>query len=80
MILDYETIISRITSSTNLPKVEIEQKVRQKLIDYQDLISKEGAAHMIANEFNVKLFDNSNKILKIKQKNSTNSLNVEFPF
>ncbi len=77
MILDYETIISRITSSTNLPKVEIEQKVRQKLIDYQDLISKEGAAHMIANEFNVKLFDNSNKILKIKQiQQGLNSLSL----
>ena len=77
MILDYQIIINKIVDSTGLPIQEIEQKIKQKLIDLQDLISKEGAAHIIANELNVKLFDNTNKTLKIKQiQPGLNSINI----
>lgn len=66
MILGYETIISKISSSVSMDRSEIESKINQKVVEYQDLISKEGAAHMVANDLNVKLFDSSPKILKIK--------------
>src|SRR3990167_4062846 len=53
MILNYDTIINRITVETSFTKQEIENKISQKLKDFQDLISKEGAAHMVANELNI---------------------------
>ncbi len=65
MILDYQTIINKIVSSSGLSKQDIEEKIQKKLVDLQDLISREGAAHIIANELNVKLFDSLNQNLKI---------------
>lgn len=77
MILDYQTILNKITSSTGLSREEVEGKIQQKTSEFQDLISKEGAAHMIANELDVKLFDNTNKTLKIKQITpGLNSINI----
>lgn len=62
----YEDIIGIIQKSTDLSKEEIEVKVNNKLKDLQDLVSREGAAHIVANELKVKLFDNTPKQLKIK--------------
>lgn len=78
MILGYETIINKIAETTQLPKVDIEAKVSQKLKDLQDLISKEGAATIVANELKVKLFDLSMpKSFKIKEvKPGLNSINL----
>ncbi len=77
MILPYDTIITKIVDTTGLSKSDIESKINQKLRDLQDLISKEGAAHIIANELNVKLFDVSNKTLKINQVQAgLNSVNL----
>ena len=66
MILGYETIMSKITSFTGLERSAVEQKINQKIVDYQDLISKDGAAHMVANDLSVKLFDSSPKVFKVK--------------
>lgn len=78
MILDYETIVNKIIDTTGLSRTDIESKIKIKMGELQDLISKEGAAHIIANELNVKLFDGTNKTLKIKQiqagLNSVNTL------
>ena len=77
MILGYETIINKIIEATSLPRNEIEARVEQKLKDLHDLISREGAAHIVANELNVKLFDNINKTLKIGDLNaSMSSINL----
>ena len=77
MILNYDTIINRITVETSFTKQEIENKISQKLKDFQDLISKEGAAHMVANELNIKLFDSSPKELKITNlSHGLNSINI----
>ena len=65
MILGYETIMGKITESTGLPRSDIELRVEQKLKELQGLISKEGAAHIVANLLDVKLFDSTPKILKI---------------
>ncbi|MBI2148747.1 DUF2240 family protein [Candidatus Woesearchaeota archaeon] len=77
MILGYETIINKIVDSTGLSRQDIESKIEKKLKDLQDLISREGAAHIIANELNVKLFDNINRSLKINQiQPGLNSVNI----
>ena len=56
-MLDYNTILTKIQESTSLSKEDIESRVNKKLSDLQDLISKEGAAQIVANELNVKVFD-----------------------
>jgi len=77
MIMDYQTIINKIIDSAGLSRQDVEQKVLRKLSELQDLISKEGAAHIIANELNVKLFDTTNQTLKIKQiQAGLNSVNI----
>lgn len=77
MILDYNTILNKIIDTTGLSKQDIEDKINQKLKELQDLISREGAAHIVANELNVKLFDGTNKVLKIKEVQAgMNSVNV----
>ncbi|MBI2499484.1 hypothetical protein HYV88_04550 [Candidatus Woesearchaeota archaeon] len=53
----YEEIISKIKEEKNLSNEEIEYKIKEKLTKLSDLISKEGAAHIVANELGVKLFD-----------------------
>jgi len=66
MGLDYNSIISKIKEKTNLSDKEIEDKVNKKLEKLSDLISKEGAAHIIANELGVKVFEDFQKIQKLK--------------
>ncbi len=61
----YEVIVSKIVHHTSLPRVEVEQKIKNKLQELQDLISPEGAAHIIANELNVNLFTSYGGALKV---------------
>lgn len=61
----YEIIISRIMDSTSLSKEEIEKRVQQKLNDLQDLISRNGAAQIVANDLGVKLYDTTPRTFKI---------------
>ena len=64
--LTYEQIVEKINNNTNTSREEIELKIDGKLKELNDLISKEGAAHIIANEFGVKLFDAIPLTLKVK--------------
>ncbi|MBI4154490.1 hypothetical protein HY498_00175 [Candidatus Woesearchaeota archaeon] len=63
--VSYEEIVSKIKEEKNISDEEIELKIKEKLAKLSDLISKEGAAHIVANELGVKLF-NISKELKIK--------------
>ena len=65
--LSYEKIIEKISTIKNVSKEEIESKIQFKLVELQDLISKEGAAHIIANELGVNLFELESQDLKIKE-------------
>lgn len=65
MILNYETIINKIVETAKISKEDVELKVKNKLNELQGLITKEGAAHIIANSLDIKLFDSSPKTLKI---------------
>lgn len=50
-------IIAKIKQSSSLSEEEINKKIDDKLEELSGLISKEGAAHIIANELGVKLFE-----------------------
>lgn len=66
--LSYEEIKRRIREEKGVSDTEIEDKVKQKLSKLSGLISKEGAAHIIANELGIKLFpDQQKKKYKIKE-------------
>ena len=65
--IPYNDIVQKISETANISSEEIETKVNAKLKQLSGLISKEGAAHIIANELGVKLFENTSGKLKIKK-------------
>ncbi|MCK5283196.1 MAG: DUF2240 family protein [Nanoarchaeota archaeon] len=62
--ISYEDIISKITEKSGLSVEDINSKIKEKMDKLSGLISQEGAAHIIANELGVKLFEEGK--LKIK--------------
>ncbi len=54
--LPYEKVVERIVESTGLPEAEISDRIKKKLDQLSGLISKDGAAHIVANELGIKLF------------------------
>ncbi len=64
--IPYEQIIEKIKEKSNLPEEEIQNKINQKLTQLSGLISKEGAAHIIANELGIKLLEQTSGKLQIK--------------
>ena len=64
--IPYEQIISKIKEEANISESEIEGKINQKMKQLSGLISKEGAAHIVANELGIKLFDAFSGKLQIK--------------
>lgn len=66
--LEYDKIIARIKEEKGLSDEEINSRVDKKLKDLSGLISKEGAAHIIANELGIKLFENLGKeVVKVNE-------------
>ncbi len=55
--LTYSEIVEKISETTKISTEEIDELVADKLEQLSGLISKEGAAHIIANEKGVKLFE-----------------------
>lgn len=55
-------ILARIKEKTGLQDADIMVKIEAKCVALAGLISKEGAAHIIANELGVKLFEGGGKI------------------
>ncbi|HIH04640.1 TPA: hypothetical protein HA281_04690 [Candidatus Woesearchaeota archaeon] len=66
MKLSYEQILATLEQKAGLPKDEIEQRVKNKLTQLSGLISREGAAHIVANELGVKLLEPVSGKLQIK--------------
>ena len=58
----YEEIVERIKEEKQLSEEEINVRIKEKLKQLSDLISKEGAAHIVANELGVKVFEISKDI------------------
>ncbi|MBU1203614.1 MAG: DUF2240 family protein [Nanoarchaeota archaeon] len=65
--MNYDEIIDIIVKKTGVSKKEIDKKVDNKLSQLSDLVSREGAAHIVANEMKVKVFEDFIKNIKIKR-------------
>ncbi|MBD3163650.1 DUF2240 family protein [Candidatus Woesearchaeota archaeon] len=57
MKIPYDKIISKIKEQTQISEEELNSKIKEKMDQLSGLISKEGAAHIIANELKIKLFE-----------------------
>ncbi len=64
--MPYEDLVEKISQKSGLNKEDIEAKIKKKLEQLSGLVSKEGAAHIVANELGIKLFDQVAGKLKIK--------------
>ncbi|MDD5178376.1 MAG: hypothetical protein PHT54_03810 [Candidatus Nanoarchaeia archaeon] len=64
--MTYEDIAKRIMDEKALTREELDIRVNDKLKKLSDLVSKEGAAHIVANELGIKLIDSTRKDFKIK--------------
>lgn len=64
--IPYEEIILKINENTKMTTAEIEDRIDKKLKQLSGLISKEGAAHIVANELGVKIFEQLSGKLQIK--------------
>ena len=64
--MPYNDILEKIQEKSGLSEQEIKEKIDGKLKQLSGLISKEGAAHIVANELGVKLFSALGGKLQIK--------------
>ena len=64
--IPYEEIILKINENTKMTVGEIETRIDNKLKQLSGLISREGAAHIVANELGVKIFEQLSGKLQIK--------------
>lgn len=60
-----EEIIGKIKEKTNMSDEEIKDRIKKKMDHLAGLISEEGAAHIIANEEGIKLFEEASGRLQI---------------
>ncbi len=56
------TLIEKIKENSELSESDIKDKIKRKLEQLSGLISEEGAAHIIANELGIKLYEPSGKL------------------
>jgi len=64
--IPYSDIVAKIKEKAQISEQEIELKVKKKLDQLSGLISKEGAAHIVANELGIKIFEKISGKLQIK--------------
>ena len=65
--IPYEDVIKKIKEQSGISDEELELKLKQKLEQLSGLISREGAAHIVANELGVKVFDQISGKMKIEK-------------
>ncbi len=65
--IPYEELINLILEKKDITREELEQRIKAKMDQLSGLISKEGAAHIVANELGIKLFDASGGRMKINK-------------
>ncbi len=64
--MPFEEIVARIKEKSGLSEDEIKGKVEAKVKQLSGLVSKEGAAHILANELGIRLFEQLSGKLEIK--------------
>ena len=66
--IGYGDIVNKIVKEKGVSREEVETKINDKITQLSDLVSKEGAAHIIANQYGVKVFEDvSKRDLKINE-------------
>jgi len=64
--LSYDDAVSKIKEKSGLNDEEIKSKINAKLDQFSGLVSKEGAAYILANELGIKLIEQVSGKLQIK--------------
>jgi len=64
--ISYEEVAAKIKEKAGIDEKEFAERVEKKLKDLSGLISRDGAAHIVANEVGVKLFEQVTGRLQIK--------------
>lgn len=64
--IPYEKIIEKIKAASGLSDYDIEGKIKAKMDQLSGFISRDGAAHIVANELGVKILDNVTGRMKIE--------------
>ncbi|MBI4450679.1 DUF2240 family protein [Candidatus Woesearchaeota archaeon] len=61
LTIPFDDILSKIREKTGLSDEEILKRIEQKTLQLSGLVSKDGAAHIVANELGVKLFQHGGR-------------------
>ncbi len=61
--IPYEILIEKIKEKTKLSEQEVIQEIQERMNQLSGLISKEGAAHILANELGIKLSSPEGRVL-----------------
>ncbi len=64
--IPYEQLIEKIKEASGLSETEIEARIKEKLDQLSGLVSKEGAAHIVANQLGIRVFEQTSGKLQIK--------------
>jgi len=64
--LNFNDIVSKITEKSGLSEKEIIKRIDEKCEILSGLVSREGAAHIVANELSIKLFEQISGKIQIK--------------
>lgn len=62
----YEEIVQKICTEKSISPDDVHARVKEKLRELSDLVSKEGAAHIVANELGVRVYDQRVQSRKVK--------------
>jgi replication factor A1 len=63
--MNYDEIAKILSEKSGAERGEIDKRVNDKMLQLSGLISREGAAHIIANEMKIKVFEDFIKNLKV---------------
>lgn len=55
--MPYEQLLEKLVSGSGLSRADVEKKIKEKMDKLSGLISKEGAAQIVANELSIKLYE-----------------------
>lgn len=72
--MESKEVVERIIKSTGIEKKVVLNKIEEKMKELDNLVSKEGAAHIIANELGVSLIDNDASQDNVKIENLVGGL------
>ena len=64
--MDFDTILQKIIEKTDLTNEEVQKRILEKQQELSNLVSKEGAAYIVAKELGIDIFPKTKRRLEIK--------------